>query len=131
DNDEARLAINRACRNVGVSWINAGIHGLSGNVMVFGPEGVCYECNVTSDQIQDARSRYDSCENVRKRYLQQERMPTVQITSALISALQVQEVIKLLHNQEPAVGKRIICNGITNGYSSVTLQGLDDCLAHG
>jgi hypothetical protein len=27
-------------------------------------------------------------------------MPTVQITSALISALQVQEAIKLLHNQQ-------------------------------
>jgi adenylyltransferase/sulfurtransferase len=131
DNDEARLATNRACRSVGVPWINAGIHGLSGNIMVFGDEGVCYECNVTPDQIEDARSRYDSCENVRKRFLQEDRMPTVQVTSALISALQVQEAIKLLHNQQPAVGKRIVFNGLTNGYSSITLQPLDECMAHG
>jgi molybdopterin-synthase adenylyltransferase len=131
DNDEARLAINRACRSVGVPWINAGIYGFSGNVMVFDSEGVCYECNVTPDQIDDARSRYDSCENVRRRYLKEERMPTVQITSALISALQVQEAIKLLHNQRPVVGKRIIFNGLTNSYSTVTLQQFDDCLAHG
>jgi molybdopterin/thiamine biosynthesis adenylyltransferase len=49
DNDEARLAINRACRNVGVSWINAGIHGLSGNVMVFGLKGSA--TNVMSRRI--------------------------------------------------------------------------------
>ncbi|MEW6733236.1 MAG: ThiF family adenylyltransferase [Acidobacteriota bacterium] len=131
DNDEARLATNRACRSIGIPWINAGIHGLSGNIMVFGSEGVCYECNVTPDQIEDAHSRYDSCENVRKRFLQQERMPTVQVTSALISALQVQEAIKLLHNQQPAIGKRIVFNGLTNGYSTITLQPLDECLAHG
>lgn len=131
DNDEARLAINRACRNVGTPWINAGIHGFSGNVMVFGNKGVCYECNVTSDQVEDARSRYDSCENVRKRFLEQERMPTVQITSALISALQVQEAIKLLHNQQPALGKRLFINGLTNSFSAITLQPFEGCMAHG
>ncbi len=131
DNDEARLAINRACRSVGVPWINAGIHGLSGNIMVFGKEGVCYECNVTPDQIEDARSRYDSCENVRKRYLLQERMPTVQVTSALISALQVQEAIKLLHAQQPVVGKRIAFNGLTNSYATISLQPFEQCMAHG
>ncbi|MBL8149558.1 MAG: ThiF family adenylyltransferase [Blastocatellia bacterium] len=131
DNDEARLAINRACFSIGVPWVNAGIQGLSGNVMVFGQEGVCYECNVTADQIEDAHSRYDSCENVKKRYLQQERMPTVQITSALISALQTQEAIKLLHCQTSAVGKRIAFNGFTNNYSVITLQPYDNCMAHG
>lgn len=131
DNDEARLATNRACRSVGVPWINAGILGFSGNVMIFGKEGVCYECNVTPEQIEDARSRYDSCESVRKRFLQEEKMPTVQITSALISALQVQEAIKLLHNQQPAIGKRIAFNGLTNSYLVITLQALEGCLAHG
>ncbi|MBI4851502.1 MAG: ThiF family adenylyltransferase [Acidobacteria bacterium] len=131
DNDEARLATNRACRSVGVPWINAGILGLSGNVMIFGKEGVCYECNVTPEQIEDARSRYDSCESVRKRFLQEEKMPTVQVTSALISALQVQEAIKLIHNQQPAIGKRIAVNGLTNGFLLITLQPLDECLAHG
>jgi adenylyltransferase/sulfurtransferase len=58
-------------------------------------------------------------------------MPTVQVTSALISALQVQEAIKLIHNQQPAVGKRIACNGLTNNYLLITLQILDECLAHG
>ncbi len=131
DNDEARLATNRACRSVGVPWINAGILGLSGNVMIFGSDGVCYECNATPEQIQDARSRYDSCESVRKRFLQEEKMPTVQVTSALISALQVQEAVKLIHNQQPATGKRIAFNGLTNGYLVITLQPLDECLAHG
>jgi adenylyltransferase/sulfurtransferase len=131
DNDEARLAINRACRSVGVPWINSGILGFSGNVMIFGREGACYECNVTPDQVEDSRSRYDSCENVRKRFLKEERMPTVQITSALVSALQVQEAIKLLHNQFPALGKRIAINGLTNNYAVINLQPYENCLAHG
>lgn len=131
DNDEARMATNRACRNVGTPWINGGILGLSGNIMVFGSEGVCYECNVTPEQIEDSRSRYDSCENVRKRFLQEEKMATVQVTSALISALQVQEAVKLLHNQQPSIGKRIVFNGLTNGYGLITLQPLDECMAHG
>lgn len=131
DNDEARLAINRACRSTGRAWINAGIHGLSGNIVLYGADGVCFECNITDDQIADARSRYDSCENVKKRHLQQERMPTVQVTSALISALQVQEAIKYLHNQDCSIGKRLYFNGLTNSFSTIQLQENPDCLAHG
>jgi adenylyltransferase/sulfurtransferase len=38
DNDEARLAINRAARAVGVPWINAGMHELTGSVTSFSGE---------------------------------------------------------------------------------------------
>ncbi|HNJ43055.1 MAG TPA: ThiF family adenylyltransferase, partial [Acidobacteriota bacterium] len=50
DNDEARLAINRAARSVGMPWINAGIYELAGSVTVFsGTDHSCFECNITSD----------------------------------------------------------------------------------
>lgn len=131
DNDEARLAINRACRSTGRPWVNAGIHGFSGNIAFYGTDGACFECNVTDDQIADARSRYDSCENVKRRYMEQEHMPTVQVTSALVSALQVQEAIKYLHDQNCSVGKRLYFNGLTNTFSTIELQENPDCLAHG
>lgn len=38
DNDEARLAINRAARAVGIPWINAGMHELTGSVTSFSGE---------------------------------------------------------------------------------------------
>ncbi len=131
DNDEARLAINRACRSTGRPWVNGGIHGFSGNIVFYGTQGACFECNITNDQIADARSRYDSCENVKKRHLEQEHMPTIQVTSALVSALQVQEAIKYLHGQDVSIGKRLYFNGLTNSFSIIQLQENPECLAHG
>jgi adenylyltransferase/sulfurtransferase len=132
DNDEARLAINRAARSVGTPWINAGIYELAGSVTVFsGTENSCFECNITSDQVADAQSRYDSCEQVKKRYLEAERLPTVQVTSALISALQVQEAVKLLHQETIECGVRLAYNGLTHGFHRIRLPENPDCLAHG
>lgn len=132
DNDEARLAINRAARSVGTPWINAGIYELAGSVTVFsGTDHSCFECNITSDQVADAQSRYDSCEQVKKRYLEAERLPTVQVTSALISALQVQEAVKLLHQERVECGVRLAYNGFTHGFHRIQLPENPDCLAHG
>lgn len=131
DNDEARLSINRAARSVGKPWINGGIFELSGSVTTYGGDGACFECTVTADQIADAQSRYDSCEQVKKRYVAEERMPTVQVTSALVSALQVQEAVKLLHGESVAFGVRLAYNGATHGFHRITLPPDDGCLAHG
>lgn len=132
DNDEARLSINRAARAVGVPWINAGMHELTGSVTVFsGDAGPCFECAVTPDQVADAQSRYDSCEQVRRRYLVEERLPTIQVTSALTAALQVQEALKVLHGEPVQFGVRYVYNGHTHGFHAIQLPYDPDCLAHG
>jgi molybdopterin-synthase adenylyltransferase len=132
DNDEARLSVNRAARSVGVPWINAGIFELSGSVTSYaGDGGACFECTTTPDQIADAQSRYDSCEMVRKRYLEAERLPTVQVTSALISALQIQEAVKILHHEPVDFGVRLAYNGLTHGFHRIRLPESETCLAHG
>lgn len=131
DNDEARLSMNRAARSVGKPWINGGIFELSGSVTTYGDTGACFECTVTPDQIADAQSRYDSCEQVKKRYVAEERMPTVQVTSALVSALQAQEAVKILHGEPVAYGARLAYNGATHGFHRITLPPDDHCLAHG
>lgn len=132
DNDEARLAVNRAARAVGAPWINAGMHELTGSVTVFAPDdGPCFACAATPDQIADAHSRYDSCEQVRRRHLAEERLPSVQVTSALTSALQVQEALKVLHGEPVAFGVRYVYNGWTHGFHAVRLPFDPQCLAHG
>ena len=132
DNDEARLAINRAARAVGIPWINAGMHELTGSVTSFsGEAGACFECAVTPDQVADAQSRYDSCEQVRRRYLVEERLPTIQVTSALTSALQVQEALKVLHREPVNFGVRYVYNGLTHGFHAIQLPYDPHCLAHG
>jgi len=132
DNDEARLAINRAARAVGIPWVNAGIYELTGSVTTFsGDAGACFECAVTPDQVADAQSRYDSCEQVRRRYLVEERLPTIQVTSALTSALQVQEALKVLHGEPVNFGVRYVYNGHTHGFHAIQLPYDPHCLAHG
>ncbi|MBX7219464.1 MAG: ThiF family adenylyltransferase [Blastocatellia bacterium] len=131
DNDEARLTINRMARAVGVPWINAGIFELTGSVTVFAGQAACFECAVTADQIADARSRYDSCEQVKKRYLETERLPTVQVTSAIVSGLQVQEAVKLLHGESVADGVKLVYNGSTQRFHTIQLPEIPHCLAHG
>ncbi len=132
DNDEARLSINRAARAAGVPWVNAGMYELTGSVTAFAADaGPCFECAITPDQLADARSRYDSCEQVRRRYLLEERLPAIQVTSALTSALQVQEAMKILHGEPVAFGVRRIYNGQTNALHAVQLPFDPHCLAHG
>ncbi len=132
DNDEARLAINRAARAVGIPWINAGMHELTGSVTSFsGEAGACFECAVTPDQVADAQSRYDSCEQVRRRYMVEDRLPTIQVTSALTSALQVQEALKVLHGEPVNFGVRYVYNGHTHGFHAIQLPYDPHCLAHG
>ncbi|OYT70654.1 MAG: hypothetical protein CFK52_10495 [Chloracidobacterium sp. CP2_5A] len=132
DNDEARLSINRAARAVGVPWVNAGMYELTGSVTAFSADaGPCFECAITPDQLADARSRYDSCEQVRQRYLLEERLPAIQVTSALTSALQVQEAVKILHGEPVAFGVRRIYNGWTHSLHAIQLPLDPHCLAHG
>jgi adenylyltransferase/sulfurtransferase len=57
-------------------------------------------------------------------------MPTVQITSAIISAIQTQEAIKLLHDQNPSVGLKIFFQGTTNDYDVLRINANENCSGH-
>ena len=58
DNVEARLAVNRNCRLANVPWIDAGITKLRARVNPYSPEGVCYQCNLSSARIEKSGQRY-------------------------------------------------------------------------
>jgi molybdopterin/thiamine biosynthesis adenylyltransferase len=89
DNVETRFAINRQCWLANTPWIDAGIYELAGNVTVFiPPEPPCYQCAATKEQIAAARRRY-SCDDFKRALLDEGKMPTVQITSSFVSAIQV------------------------------------------
>jgi molybdopterin-synthase adenylyltransferase len=122
DNAEARLAINRTCFEVGIPWIDAGIHELACHVSAYQP-GVtaCYACNVTKSQLEDARRRY-SCDAVRRAFLAQGRAPTVQVASALVSALQTQEALKLLCGHPLQAGRKLFFQGTTNTLDGFELR---------
>ena len=112
DNLEARLAVNRACVLAGKPYIDGGIRGLAGSVYVFGPPfDCCFNCTTTKRERAAAGGRYDSCFQVMRRQYSEGRMATVQVTSALIAALQVEQAVKYLHGRLSARGVRMQYDG--------------------
>lgn len=130
DNIEARLAVNRACRLVGVPWIDAGIHELALHVSVFGANnGPCYECSISPTQRQTERQRY-SCYGFKKAYFEQSKVATVQVAASLAAALQVQEAIKILCGDSGGYGKTIFFQGRVNDFDVLRIPQAEVCRAH-
>lgn len=130
DNVETRLAINRQCWLAETPCIDAGIFGLAAGVTVYFPgQPPCYQCSVGSEQLQAARKRY-SCDDYKQEMAAADKMPTVQVASAIASALQVQEAVKLLCGQRVIAGTKIFFQGQTNELSLVSYRSKPDCMAH-
>lgn len=130
DNVETRFAINQNCRLVSKPWIDAGISELAGNIKVFGAgDGPCYQCFSTPEEQKAARIRY-SCEEFKKRLFEEKRMPTVQISSAIVSALQVQEAIKLILGKPALTGQKLFFQGVNGSFELIRLREDPNCLAH-
>lgn len=112
DNVEARLAVNRACMLAGTPFIDAGIRELAGSVYVFAPPfECCFNCTTTKREREAAGGRYDSCFQIIRRNYSAGRMATVQTTSALIAALQVEQALKCLHGRLAESGFRLQYDG--------------------
>ena len=130
DNVETRFAINRNCRLVSKPWIDAGISELAGNIKVFGArEGPCYQCFSTVEEQTAARVRY-SCEEFKKRLFMEKRMPTVQVSSAIASALQAQEAVKLMLGKPALTGHKLFFQGVNGAFELIRLREDPNCLAH-
>jgi molybdopterin-synthase adenylyltransferase len=130
DNVETRFFVNRQCWLANTPWIDAGISELGAHVTVFvPPDSPCYQCGASKEQVMASRVRY-SCDDFRRTLLEQDKMPTVQITSSLVSALQVQETVKILCGQQVEGGKKIYFQGKINDFDILTLTKKDDCVGH-
>lgn len=115
DNLEARLAMNRACLLTGRPLIDGGIRELAGSVYVFQPPfRSCFSCATTKRERAAARSRYDSCFHTLRRGYAQGRLATVQMTSALVAALQCELALKWLHQRLSLNGVRLQYDGSGN-----------------
>lgn len=130
DNAETRFAVNRQCWLARTPLIDAGIYELVSSVSVYLPgRPPCYQCGATKEQLEAARRRY-SCDDFKRALVEESKVPTVQLASALASALQVQEAIKLLCGQEAAAGRRIFFQGKTNDFALLNYTADAECGAH-
>jgi len=131
DNLETRFHVNRQCWLTNTPWIDAGIHELAGRVSTFiPPNGTCFECGASKKQLEATRRKRYSCDNFKKKMLNEGKVPTVQITSAIISALQVQEAVKYLNQQNVQEGTKIFFQGTVNDFDVIKLKKNPNCLAH-
>lgn len=130
DNVESRFAINRQCWLAGRPWIDSGIRELGGHIAVYTPPSPpCYECIATEQQRLAARRRY-SCDDFKLASFNEGKVPTVQVTSSLISAFQVQEAVKVLCGQAVQVGHKLYFQGKFNDFDLMRLPINDSCNGH-
>jgi len=130
DNREARLWINQACRKLGLTWIDGAIEGIRGVVKVFPPEGACYECTL-GERDREILSKRRSCSLLSTEEMLTGKVPTTATSSSLIAGLQVQEAVRLLHQQRsPIENAGWVFTGETFDSYIVTYTEDEFCMAH-
>ncbi|MEM7370982.1 MAG: ThiF family adenylyltransferase [Bacteroidota bacterium] len=132
DNRLARLFINRHCHKVNKTWVDGAIENLAGQLNVYTPGTSCYECELNDADRANIKVKM-SCPDVAKRNSNVGRIPTTPISSSIIAAMQVQEALKIIHdNKEKSMaGQRFFYEGMNNFfflYKSAPIQ--EDCMAH-
>jgi adenylyltransferase/sulfurtransferase len=130
DNREARLWINQACRKLGLTWVDGAIEGIRGVVKVFPPTGACYECTL-GERDREILSKRRSCSLLSTEEMLTGKVPTTATSSSVIAGLQVQEAVRLLHNQEsPIANSGWIFTGET--FDSYVVNYTEDefCMSH-
>lgn len=132
DNREARLSINQFSYKVNKPWIDGAIEVLNGFARVFVPPGPCYECTMTEADWKLINKR-KSCALLTHEQMLEGKTPTTPTSSSIIAGIQVQEMLKLLHNDRKLptlAGKGYVFNGLTHDSFVVEYQRKDDCMSH-
>lgn len=135
DSLQARLALNRACRKMGVPWLNGAIEVSTAEVSLFGYDtGPCFECAM-SPEMWERRSRRYSCTGLRSS-AEEAPMPTTAIMASLVAGYLVQEALYLLHSDLTAekeglrFGQKLTIQTKPYELAVYNLPVNPDCLAH-
>ena len=127
DNIEARKSLAWAARKMAVPFVDSGITQLSGHIGVYPKASEsCYSCNLSTAQQNAARRRY-SCDDVKRKSFAEAKVATVQISSAIISAIQCQEAVKILMGEAAENAFRVTYDGINNTMSKFSLLPDQSC----
>jgi adenylyltransferase/sulfurtransferase len=132
DNREARLWVNRACRKVGMPWVDGAIEGLRGIARVFLPQGACYECTLGEVDLKIMSAR-KSCALLSRRDMESGKTPTNSTTASIIAAVEVQEVVKVLVGRPDLLALRNQAFVYTGDTMDTYVTGYSEdewCLSH-
>lgn len=132
DNRLARRSINRLCQKVGKPWVDGSMENLLGDVTVYVPdEGPCYECGLTTNDRQII-AKATSCQHIALQNLALGNVPTLSTMGSIISALQVQEALKILHGitRVSNTRNRLVVNCEINDFYCTGTDRKEDCEGH-
>ena len=111
DSLQSRIRLNRLCYRAGKTWIDGGISDLEGQVSVYQPGVNCYECNLTDEEKSDFDKRI-SCSGTVKMNESAGRVATTPVSASLIAAVQVQEAMKIIHQDDQVTSPAPFDQGI-------------------
>ncbi len=130
DNIQARIDLTKSCMLTNKLYIDAGLHGIDGDLKIFGSGyEVCFDCLLTRELRNEAWRRH-SCLKLRSRNGERPSGPTAPTISSVIAALQVQFAVKHLHNMNIPFNHRIAVHGHLNDFSVVRLNKNPHCPTH-
>lgn len=104
DSRWARYCINRLCMRANKPWVDGGISDLEGTARVFVPGINCYACNLGPEGRKDLARRLP-CSGIIHRHEMVGSAPTTSIVASIIGAVQVQEALKLIHQDTLKAGE--------------------------
>lgn len=132
DNRIARLFINQLCFKVGKTWIDGAIENLNGQLNVYEPSKPCFECQLNEKEWEIIRYRM-GCADVAQRNANAGKIPTTPLSASIIGAMQVQEAIKVIHNNQDQLlrGQRFVYHGMNNQVMTYKMGGINpNCDSH-
>ena len=138
DNMMTRANVNRRCCLFSKPYMDAGISGLGLSLNVHHyPQSSCLECGMDSKDIARERMVRYSCDVFKKRASSQGHVATVLISTAIVSALQVQEAIKALHQlngidlEVPIqYGMKYYYQGMNHMFEKMRVSSKEECASH-
>lgn len=120
DSRLARYLLNRLCMRAGKTWIDGSIENLTGVVKVYTPGVNCYECGLSREEFNNIMLR-TGCADVVRMQTTAGRVATTPISASIIGAMQVQEAMKMIHQDasenspfRTLEGKILHYEGMTN-----------------
>ncbi len=130
DNIDARLHINAHCYYNNIPYVDAATDGFIGKVQVIlPPETPCLECAMNKTHYAILQKRF-SCTGVDITYFE-DKMAAEITTTAVVSAVQVREGLKIISGKRDKCLKNIFYyHGINNMSDELELELNPDCLHH-
>ena len=110
----ARIELNRQCIRANIPWVDGGIENLNGQASVYRRGVCCYECELPAT-TKEAIAHRISCADIAQRNIAHQRIPTTPVIASIIGAIEVQEAMKIIHEDSE----------LKNNFTSLTGKCLD------